>query len=187
VQSRTASLIPIVLLVILAAISLWLERSVRSPQGDTSKLRHDPDFWVERFSVKKFGPDGTLTSTLTAQKMTHYPDDETSHLDAPSMRYYRKTSVLVTGTQGLVSKDGQQISLTGGARIVREGVDGAPATQVATPVLHVFPDEELARSDLPVTITQGQSVINGRAMEINHATGVSVLSGRVTGSIYKKK
>ena len=139
-QSRTASLIPIVLLVILAAVSLWLERSIRSPGGDTSKLRHDPDFWVEQFSVRKFGPDGSLSSTFTAAKMTHYPDDETSHLDAPTMRYHRNTSVVVKGTHGLVSKDGQQISLIGGASIVREGADGAPATQVETPVLHVFPD-----------------------------------------------
>ncbi len=186
-QSRRASIIPIVLLVILAAISLWLERSVRAPNGDSSKLRHDPDFWVEKFSVKKFGPDGNLTSTFTAEKMTHYPDDETSHLDRPSMRYHRKSSVVVSGTQGLVSKDGQQISLIGGAKIVREGTDSTPATQVTTRVLNVFPDEEIARSDLPVTITQGQSVINGSAMELNHATGVSVLSGRVTGTVYKKK
>lgn len=187
-NTRQSSFIPILLLVALAAVSLWLERSIRPQAGDGAKFRHDPDFWSERFSVKTFDNSGKLKSTLTAARMTHYPDDETSHLDDIVIRYHGQTSVSVSGPKGLVSKDGKQVSLVGGAVITREGSSkAAPATQVQTQILNILPDEERAYSDLPVTITQGASVIRGGAMDVNHATGLSVLSGRVTGTIQKQK
>jgi lipopolysaccharide export system protein LptC len=38
----------------------------------------------------------------------------------------------------------------------------------------------------PVTITQGKSIIHGSRLEMNNKSGISVLHGRVTGTLYRQ-
>lgn len=183
--SRLASAVPMLLLILLAAASFWLERAVRSDGGTDRDLRHEPDFWAENFTLQRHGPDGVLQNTLTARRMTHYPDDDTTVLDGPSVRYHRQPPVTVSGRTGLVSRDGTEIVLVGGARVVRGGKDGGAPVEIATQTLRLYPDEERAASNEAVTITQGRSVIHGSGLEINNGTGITVLHGRVNGTIYK--
>ena len=51
--------------------------------------------------------------------------------------------------------------------------------------LPLFTDDERAVSREPVTITQGLTVINGSGLEANNGTGITVISGRVNGIIYR--
>lgn len=182
---RLGSAAPMLLLILLAAASFWLERAVRSDARNDGNLRHEPDFWAENFTLRRHGPDGALQNTLTARRMTHYPDDDTTVLDGPAVRYHRQPPVTVSGRTGLVSRDGTEIALVGGARVVRGGKDGGAPVEIATQTLKLYPDDERAVSNTAVTITQGRSVIQGSGLEIDNGTGISVLHGRVTGTIYK--
>ena len=184
---RLSALAPLTFMVLLAAVSLWLERSVQSQIAPEKNTRHDPDFWAENFSIKKFGVDGVLQNTLNASKMTHFPDDDTTILSNPILRYHQTPPVTIAATTGLLSQDGKEIALTGGAVVTRLGAKAAPPTQVETEVLNLFPDDQRAMSRSPVTITQGRSVIRGNGMEADNKTGISVLSGRVNGTIYHKQ
>lgn len=183
---RLATMAPIAFLILLAGASFWLERTVRSSAPENKVERHDPDFWAENFTVRKFGPDGKLQNTLTATKMLHYPDDDTTAVTKPNMRYHRNPPVVLSSETGLISADGEEVVLIGRARVTRETAEATPATQIDTRVLRLFPDEERAVSRDPVTITQGQSIIKGSGMESNNKTGISVISGRVTGIIHNK-
>lgn len=184
---RLSAMAPILFLIILAAASVWLERAVQSAFPEEKKLRHDPDFWAENLIVKKYGPEGTLKNTLTVSKMVHYPDDDTTILTKPSMRYHRTPSVTVSATTGLMSTDGKEIVLVDKALVTRESIETKPATQVATRILTLFTDDERAVSREPVTITQGLTVINGSGLDANNGTGITVVSGRVNGIIYRKQ
>ena len=57
--NRASTLFPLLLLLALAAASLWLERAVQAPERDQSgKLRHDPDFIAEDFGITKMDAAG---------------------------------------------------------------------------------------------------------------------------------
>ena len=78
-----ARLFPLVLMLALALLTFWLERTVREEQAHPSQRRHDPDYRVEKFVVTKFNAAGDLESTLSAAEMVHYPDDDSTELVAP--------------------------------------------------------------------------------------------------------
>src|SRR5262249_42385809 len=64
-------LFPLLLMLALALVTFWLERTVREEQPHPSLRRHDPDYLVEKFVVTKFNAAGALESTLSAAKMIH--------------------------------------------------------------------------------------------------------------------
>jgi LPS export ABC transporter protein LptC len=53
--------------------------------------------------------------------------------------------------------------------------------------MQVYPDEEIARSSVPVTIVNGQNVIHGTAMEADNRTHLYSLMGRVQATLYKSQ
>lgn len=76
---------PISLLLMLAALTWWLERTVElGAAGVQKRDLKGADFRVENFSAMQSGPDGLPRHTLTARKMLHYPDDDSTHLADPT-------------------------------------------------------------------------------------------------------
>ena len=53
-NARVSAIAPLVAMMLLGALSLWLERAVQITVNSTAKLRHDPDFSVNNFSVRRF-------------------------------------------------------------------------------------------------------------------------------------
>lgn len=184
---RLAAVAPMIFMILLAAASFWLERTVSTGPLQKSVARHDPDFWAENFTVKRFGPDGKLQNTMSSRRLIHFPDDDTTIVEFPTLQYHRQPPVAISGDRALVSPDGKEVVMVGNALVTRGGKDTVPSTQLATEVLTVFPDDEKASSIHPVTITQGKSIINGSGLTSDGRTGISVLSGRVTGTIHKNK
>lgn len=183
-KDRAASLAPLALMLLLAAVTFLLYRAV---QSDTPRapLRHDPDYIVDQFTVRRFDVNGRLQHTLSAKKMEHFPDDDTSLVTAPHLLYHRQPPTEVFARQALVSTDGKEIALVDDVKVVRHGPAGLAATVLETRLLKVFPDDETATTTTPVTITQGQSVANGSGLDLNNATGITVLHGRVTATLHR--
>lgn len=180
-----ASLFPILLLALLAGLTFWLERATQTDATRGGEERHDPDFIVERFQVRRYDTDGALRHTLIADRMLHYADDESSDVIAPHLTYHRQRPTAVTSRTAWMDKDGEHIRLDGDVRVVRAGADGGPETVIATSVLHVIPDDEFAYTHAPVTITQGRSVIDGVGLTADDKSQIAVLSGPVHGIIHR--
>ena len=62
-------LFPLLLMVTLALLTFWLERTAREEPVQGAQPRHDPDYTVERFSITDFSREGAPVSTLSAVKM----------------------------------------------------------------------------------------------------------------------
>ena len=180
-----ASLFPILLLALLAAMTFWLERATRTEELHGGKARHDPDFIVDRFQLRRYDADGALQHTLIADRMLHYADDESSDVISPRLTYHRQRSTVVTSRTAWMDKDGEHARLEGDVRVVRTGADGGPDTVISTGVLHVIPDDEFAHTKAPVTVTQGQSVISGVGLTADNKLQITILSGPVRGTIHR--
>jgi len=184
-RERASSLFPLLLILALAAASLWLERAVQAPERDRSgKSRHDPDFIAEDFGIIKMNGAGKPEYTLSAERMLHYPDDESTSIIAPRLvqRRDHATPIVVRADRGFVSKNGDEASFSGNVVVVREAGMGQNELRVQTEYLQVFPDRDLARTDRPVVITEGRSRLAGTGMELNNKTRQFTLRSQVRGS-----
>ena len=187
VKDRTASLFPLLMLLLLAALTFWLNQVVQSdhPRGPQ---RHDPDYWVERFELRRFDPAGKLQHTVVADKLVHYPDDDSTIVTAPRVTYHRLPPTEISARMAYINRDGREVDLVDEVRAIRQGaLKNSPPTVLETRTMKVFPDEERGGTNDPVVITQGKSVINGSGLELDNRSGITVLRGRVTATLHRNR
>ena len=183
-RDRVSSLFPLLLMLMLAAGSLWLEHAVQPPEGDGSgRKRHDPDFIAEDFGITKMSAAGTPEYSLSAKRMLHFPDDDTTYILAPRLvqRHDDAPPIDIGADRGLVSKDGNETSFFGNVTVVREAGRGRAELRIQTEYLNILPDRDLALTDKPVVITEGRSRLSGVGMEFNNRTRQFKLMSSVRG------
>ena len=182
---RLGAWFPLVLLASLAALTFWLDR-VTQPRDrtQTGLVKHDPDYIVEGLSARRMDREGRVKHTLLARKMTHYPDNDMTLLVEPKFVTYSEGSspVTVTSRQARVSGNGDHVYFEDDVRVVRAPYGNESELTVETNYLHVIPDENLARTDRPVTIRNAAVVIAASGLELNSETRVLKLDGRVRGT-----
>ena len=181
---NAAALFPLALAGALAGMSYWLDRATTVGElGAKAKARHSPDYIVEKFNVQRYDATGSLLQSLKAQKMTHYPDDETTDVVAPELIYHRaEAPTTVTAKTAQLTKDGKEVRLRGAVKVSRPRTSTRPATLIQTEALTVFPDEERASGNAPVTLTQGNNVVQGGAITYYGKERIAHLSGGVHGT-----
>jgi len=187
---RLTAWFPAALLTILAAVTVWLDREVQPPEHSAdAKARHDPDYIVENFSASRIGKDGRPQHTLHAKRMVHYPDDDSTHLDAPRLVTYRGTeeAVTVTAKTALLSSNGENAYLSDGVRLTRSARDGNGELIMETNWLHVIPEEHIARTDQAVQISDANMLITAVGLELNNETRILKLLSNVRGRYEKKR
>ena len=183
-----ATLFPLLVLAVLAAATFWLEQA---SQGETSapraRDRHDPDYWVDGVQLRGFDAKGAPRHELKARRLEHFPDNDTTLVFEPRLKYLEDREMSVAARRAWVDKQGDHVLLEGDVEIVRpDDKPGAPATVATTTRLHVMPDEEKAHTDAPVTIRQGRSVIVGQGgIAIDNKSQLTVLLGPATATLHR--
>lgn len=186
-KHHAMSIFPLAMLLLLAAATFWLSQVIqgRNPRGP---LRHDPDYWAEQIVLRRFDISGTLQHTLVAEKLVHYPDDDTTIVTEPHLTYHKLPLIEVFARMGYIGRAGKEVDLVDEVKVIRHGAtDDLPLTVLETRALKVFPDEEKGSSKDPVILTRGASVLRGTGFETDNSTGITVLHGRVTGTIHQNR
>lgn len=177
-------LFPIGVMAALAGLTLWLSQTTQLPEPDrTGKFRHDPDYRIEHFTLTKLSPQGQPHHVLVADKMQHYPDDDTTDVTRPHLTTLvpGKPRTQVSSDTGQVNSDGSEVQLTGNVHLIRDGEKGNPPLEAFAPDLLVLPDDEKAHTDSPVRFVQGASRLSGTGFDIDSASMQSTLHSRVSG------
>jgi lipopolysaccharide export system protein LptC len=184
VKLSTARLFPLLLMLALAGLTFWLERTVREEERVHPSLRrHDPDFVVDQLSYTRFNLQGMVESTLAAAKMLHYPDDDSTDLVAPRIVQTRpdEPRVTLTADRGTLSQDGEEIFLYGNVLIVREAGPEGFERRMQTSFVHMAQGRSVFLTDRDIVITEGDRVLSGRGMEYRNDTKELFLRDRVRG------
>jgi lipopolysaccharide export system protein LptC len=174
------------MLVLLAALTFWLNRVI---QGDNPRgpQRHDPDYWVEHFEVRRFDIDGKLQHTLVADKLLHYPDDDTTIVTAPRITYHQLPPTEVSARMAYVGATARR-STWSTVRVIAPAVLGGRFTHGAR-----YQDPESLSRRRKGTWPRsrghhpGPSVIRGTGLDVDNRTGITVLHGRVTGTLHRNR
>ena len=180
---------PLLLMLALAALTFWLERTVREEESVHPSLRrHDPDYVVENLVHTRFNAQGAVESTLAAAKMIHYPDDDSTELVAPRMVQTKPNEprVTLTADRGALSQDGEEVFLYDNVLLVREGGREHAETRIRTSFIHVVRGRSVLRTDRDVLITEEDRVLSGRGMEYHNDTRQLYLRERVRGRFEPK-
>lgn len=186
-MTRTPQWLPLGLLVLLVALTFWLNRLVQP--GESKKdgsERHDPDLIVENFSARKLGLDGAVRYTLIARKMMHYPDDDSSELEAVSFQGTDpgQPSISATSQRGQILAGGDKVIMEG--QVVIEAAAGktTPAWRLTTPRLVLLPDDNIAQSDAGVQIQSSEGNASAASFVLN--TETRVLTMQRVKAIYQR-
>ena len=187
IRDRSHSLFPVIVLTLLAGVSVWLDRvTQQDPVAKTDKTRHEADFSAERITLHRFDPTGKVQYILVADSMLHYADDESSELKNPRLNYLnRPEPVWVESRFASVNKDGTTVVLTDEVLVRRAAHAGKPESTLRTEQMTVWPEDEKMRADKPVTLTQGQTVVNAPRMESDNIIGEVRLQGQARGTLYR--
>jgi lipopolysaccharide export system protein LptC len=189
VKIRAANLLPLLLVLFLAGLTLWLRIAVDTPTGgDSGRHRHDPDAIVEGFTVTRLNERGTTQYSLTANRMIHYADDDTTELTAPQLvRRGDGPPITITSERGNLTHNSEEAFFHDNVLVVREATPEQQELRLRTSYLHLLAEQGIARTPLPVTITEGRSVLSGVGMEFNKESRRFALLSHVRGNFAQAK
>ena len=176
-----ARLLPLTLMLALALLTFYLERAVREDEQHPSLRRHDPDYLLTNFITTTYGGDGTAEATLSAARMVHYPDDDSTEIVAPRIVHAkpRGPRLTVTAERGVLSKGGEEIFLYDNVLLVRDADARRPQVRLSTSFLHIQQDRALVRTDREVSISDERRSLTGRGMEYHSESSEFILRNDV--------
>lgn len=177
-------LFPLVLMLALALLSFWLERTARVAPVTSSQERHDPDYSVEQFTITDFSRAGAPESTLSAAKMVHYPDDETTALVAPRLVQSRPNQprLHLSAERGMLSRDGEEVFLHDNVELLRDAAAESAESRMQTSFLHVLRARAVVRTDREVRISERGRTLVGLGMEYDNESRQLSLHAQVRGT-----
>lgn len=189
-SERLTAWFPLLLLAALAGLTFWLDSFVRPPaDGPGAAARHDPDYIVDGLTAVRMDAQGAIKYSLAAERMVHYPDDDTTHLGGPRFVSYAtaQAPVTITAREGLVSSEGENIYFHDDVVVTRAAYSNRSTLTMRTSYLHVVPDDNIAKTDRPVTITDADTTVHAVGLELNTETQVLRLLSRVKGTFHDPK
>jgi lipopolysaccharide export system protein LptC len=93
--------------------------------------------------------------------------------------------VTITAEQALLSSNGENVYFEDNVRVVREPSGKQSRLLLETNFLHVIPDQDIAKTDRPVRITDANTVVNAVGLELNSETRILKLLSNVKGVYYE--
>jgi lipopolysaccharide export system protein LptC len=169
-RDRTTLFASFALLAGLAAGSYWLAERARQNDVRGEQRAHEPDYFVERFLQVRMDDRGLPLYTVEAGRMTHFADDDSTTLDAPVVvsRKPDRPVVEMQADTGQLSSDAERVQLAGNVSLRRAASATSAALDARTSYLLVLPEQDIARTNRPVHVTQGGSAIDAQSLEYDN-------------------
>jgi lipopolysaccharide export system protein LptC len=179
---RLRGWLPLLPLLLLLAGSYWLNLQVESPESAANKnLRHDPDYMIDNFTATTLDEQGKIRFVMSAKKMWHYPDDDSTHLETP--RFESMTAeyppMRISAKKGEISRKGDEVFLRDEVVIVRPAYANKSELTFNTNYLHVIPNKDIVNTDQPVTMADANTTLNAIGMELDNKARTITFFSRV--------
>ena len=184
--------LPLLIMTGLALATYWLVHTTPAVGAPTAQLplTHDPDYFMNGFSVRSFDADGRVRSEVLGDKARHYPDTRWLEIDGIRIKSYDDKGRLTTATaiRGLTNEDTSEVQLLGNAVVVREasaqeGGTVLPRMEYRGEFLHAFMTTERVTSHKPVVLTRGNDRFSADTLDYDNVEQVIQMRGRVRGTL----
>ena len=104
-------------------LGIWLQTEFIEEEAETNYLnRHDPDYYIENFTATGMDEKGERAYVLQAERMAHFPDDDTALLDNPHIiQYFPDMPPRHTyADSGWVSSGGDEVLMTDNVKVIQD-------------------------------------------------------------------
>ncbi|MGH8565444.1 MAG: LPS export ABC transporter periplasmic protein LptC [Gammaproteobacteria bacterium] len=154
------------MLLALAGASAWLVYRIDQSEPRAARpLSHEPDSYMEGFTRTAMDESGQVKTHLYAERMFHYPDDDSTRLTRPRIEILDDGPPWYAAAEtGFVDAKGEVVLLRGEVRIWRDNASGGRAIEVITTRMRVLPTVRYAETDDPVTLVTPESVTHAVGM-----------------------
>lgn len=184
-RASLSAYLPLLLMLLLALATWWLVKNTPRPDEPQGAVipRHVPDYAMQHFAVQRFAPDGRQRVRIEGEQMRHYPDTDTIEIDTVRIRAIGDDGrvTLATARQARANGDASEVQLLGGAHVISRAGD-EPPIEFEGEYLDAFLDTERLRSDRPVTVRQGGSVVHAQGFDYDNLSRSVRFQGRVSAS-----
>lgn len=156
-----------VLLAVLGGTRLLLETSSR--RGIPAEQEpHNADYFLENFTNTVMNDRGTPFRRLSADRMLHFPDDDSTELTKPHLTIFQNEHPLwqVRSEQGWLSGDGKLLLLNGPVTIDRAAAGQIRPLHIVTRNLRVQPEESYAETDEQIAVTSLGSRLESKGVQV---------------------
>ncbi|MGB5736867.1 MAG: LPS export ABC transporter periplasmic protein LptC [Thiohalocapsa sp.] len=165
------------LLATIALLAWWYGASNKPETLAPTDAQRKPDFVVEDLNGVTMDLNGRPARLLATPLLRHYPDDESSELDAPVMTVFNPDAPpwVIGSERGWISAGGDELLLQGPVRAERASAPDLAAMVLVTSELLVLPEAdyaetdrfaELERGEDWVTATDGMQIWFGEQMRV---------------------
>jgi lipopolysaccharide export system protein LptC len=172
-MDRLRSWLPLLPLILLLGAAYWLNLQVQAPvPGTNPNLRHDPDYVIDNFTATTLDEQGKIRFVMSAKKMWHYPDDDSTHLEIPRLESFtaEHPPMRMSAQKGEISRKGDDVFLRDEVIIVRPAYANKSELTFNTNYLHVVPNKDIADTDQAVTLVDARTSVNAVGMELDNKT-----------------
>lgn len=154
-------------LLLITGATWWLAKQSQPPETTYKTKSHTPDYFLEGFEDTQMDSSGRPSQQLSAERMTHYPDNDSTELTRPRIRLYdgKRPPWRVRADSGWLSGDGQVVLLQGEVNIDRSASPETRPIHIVTRDLRVQPKENYIETDEPVKFTSNQDTVNAKGMQ----------------------
>ena len=183
VVDAVGAYLPLLVMALMALGSWWLVKNTPVAEGPrpTVAPRHEADYTLREFSVRRFTPEGSLQAQIEGDVLRHFPDNDTLEIDRPSVRAYGADGgvTVANARRALSNADATEVQLLGDAQVTRGPTATDEGLTFRGEFLHVYLKTEQLRSHLPVTVTRGGTFIRADTFSYDHLDRTVSLAGRV--------
>lgn len=172
--NRFGILILLLLVTVAALISFWVLEVMRRAGDDNmpTRQRVEADYYVENFAFLRQSATPGTHYEVAGKRLEHDPVNGTHHVQDPVLDSFNasRPPTRSTSRRAIISADNSRISLYEDVKVDREGTAQVQPFHLRSEYLLVLVNEDVVRTDQPVQITLGKSVLNGNGMVANNAT-----------------
>ena len=166
-------LMPLLLMGGLTLLTFWLvQKNTPLPINVIERPRlHEPDYTIKNGALSYLNEQGQTKYRILGKELIHYDDDASIDIVRPRMRIFQpdKAPVTVGAQRGHIDGDLTILDLFDNVEIYRPP-QTASETQKASPYMlakssyfQVFINDDIIKTDKPVELEQGLSVMQSNA------------------------
>ncbi|MBV8802095.1 MAG: LPS export ABC transporter periplasmic protein LptC [Gammaproteobacteria bacterium] len=143
----------------------------------------EPDAYMEEVIAIILNKQGAPSMKIETPKMVHYAENDVTDISKPHITVYRQSpEPWYINSTFAKAKDGIDQILFWDNVIIHHAEDSAnPTTTMTTTSLTVFPNQQLAKTDQSITVTQPNATLHAVGMLANMNDGTVKLLSNARG------
>jgi lipopolysaccharide export system protein LptC len=188
-NARGSLWLPLVVLLLLAGLSYWIDHVVQMPLNTRQATQTSPEGIMENFEALRTDPAGRPQYRLSAKRLRHYTGSKRTEMELPHfVQFSAQTGEIdTTAKQATVSSDGDEVDLRGDVTVVRAAQPGQSVMTLRTARLLAYPDRNLLRAPGTVVVHDDTMDLRAGAMEYRANQRTIELTGRVKARYISRK